>query len=137
MSLEQATDESVPLFSLANKKYKGKIVHVVDGDTCRVVVDIEQQLHKFTCRLYGIDTAEMKPKRDNPRREEIKKKAKEAKSRLEELSKEGVVDVECFEFDKYGRLLVRIHTSKGDCMNDILVGEGLAYIYGGVKKVME
>jgi len=71
--------------------------------------------------------------------EEIEK-AKQCRSRLIELccgaKDDKLVFIKCNDFDKYGRLLVKIYeTKEGDCsINEILVKEGLAKCYDGGKK---
>jgi micrococcal nuclease len=132
ITLAEATNENVAIFSLNNKTFKGKVVSIHDGDTCKIVLDIDGKLAKFNCRLNGIDTPEMKPKKTDPNRDKIKASAIAARDRLRSLCQE-LVDVECFDFDKYGRLLVHIHTN-GKNVNNILIEEGFAYAYNGGTK---
>ena len=74
----------------------------------------------------------MKPRLNIENREEIINKAKLAKDRLIELTK-GIIKIECLDFDKYGRLLVKLY--KNDSLiNSIMVEEGHGYIYHGGTK---
>jgi endonuclease YncB( thermonuclease family) len=161
MSLAHATHKSIGLFSLSGKTLLGKIVNVYDADTCKIVLDKgDNTLEKYCCRLLGIDTPEMKPSKSNLNRDLEIESAYNARNRLIQLAtscnielenrikgkklqtfidnNNKIVIVDCFEFDKYGRLLVKIYenipTNKIS-YNETLVNEGYAYkYYGGTKK---
>jgi len=45
----------------------------------------------------------------------------------------SILLIKCFDFDKYGRLLVEIHDSTG-CLNDKMVDDGFAGRYDGGTK---
>lgn len=51
-------NSSVKEFSLNYKTFLGKVVHVTDGDTVKIVIKINGKLTRFTFRLNGIDTPE-------------------------------------------------------------------------------
>ena len=53
-----AADSSLKQFSLNFKTFLGKVVHVTDGDTVKIVIKINGKLTRFTFRLNGIDTPE-------------------------------------------------------------------------------
>ena len=61
------------------------VVDVYDGDTCRVVFNLNNQLNKWTIRMNGYDTPEMRPSRSLENRDEIKKKAIESRDYLKSL----------------------------------------------------
>lgn len=128
-------DNSIPLFSLAGKKYVGKVVDIYDGDSVKIVFYRKGKLEKFNCRLYGIDTPELRPSKSDPNREIEIKKAKQAKDFVEKFlaPNQYICDVECFNFDKYGRLLVKIWVL-GTQLNHALVSNNLAKEYFGGKK---
>jgi endonuclease YncB( thermonuclease family) len=111
---------------------------------------------KFTCRLNFIDCPEIKPLKTKINREIEIKEAMKARNRLiqlstnckcelnNELSKKEIVSllknntkiipIQCYEFDKYGRLLVVIFY-EDSIINNILINEGFAKSYsGGTKK---
>jgi len=166
MSLVQATHKSVGLFSLAGKTLLGKIVNVYDADTCKIVLDRgDNTLEKYCCRLLGIDTPEMKPSKSNENRDLEINSAFNARNRLIQLAtscnieienrikgkklqtfidtNDKIIIVDCYNFDKYGRLLVKIYENNTKiytlenkiCYNDMLVNEGYAYNYfGGTKQ---
>ncbi len=159
MSLEEATKET-PEFSLCNLTLDGKVVECYDADTCKIVLPVQNNFYKFTCRLNGIDTPEMKPRKDKPNRDNEIVWAKKARAELLRLicgenksfdnldvKKEEVINilqnnkklvvVKCLEFDKYGRLLVEIFPDKESTksFNTVLVEKNLAVSYDGGKKI--
>ena len=129
----QDVDSSVKLFSFDGYRTLAKVVYIYDGDTVHIVLPLKEtkQLVKIKTRLNGIDTPEL-------RIAEQKEKGLESKQRLVELLNEtnNIVEVSCGKFDKYGRVLVDLHSSKyTKTLNDILVDEGYAYKYdGGTKR---
>lgn len=127
-------DNNTPFFSLNGTKCWGRVVDVYDGDTIKIVLPWGEDFFKFSARLHGIDTGELKS-----HDEQIKKVGLKGKTRLVELTKfnssVGVVWVECLEWDKYGRLLINIYKHPGgESFADILIREKLAYAYDGGKK---
>ena len=156
--LETCLNDTVNEFSLNGDVHVGKIVSCYDADTVRIVILFGDKLTKFNCRLMGIDTPEMKPSRSKPNRIEEKKKAKLARNRLVQLAtscnieadklykkkeiqrhidseNNKLITVKCFEFDKYGRLLIEIcENTDSKPYNYILVDEGHAKPYDGGTK---
>jgi endonuclease YncB( thermonuclease family) len=166
MSLEDCKLEKcsldTPEFSLCGLTLKGKVVECYDADTCKIVLPVLNTFYKFTCRLNGIDTPEMKPLKTKPNRDNEIVWAKKAKLELLRLitdhsledldiKKETVVEllknnkklvfVKCLEFDKYGRLLVELYNindtthSFNHSFNHSLIEKGLAVSYDGGTKV--
>ena len=110
--------------------YNAYVVSVYDGDTVTVILDMGMGVQKKAkCRLYGIDTPEMRGKTVRE-----KTAAKVARDRVRELILEKTVLIQSVaKPDKYGRLLVKIWM--GDVyLNDLLIEEGLARPYGGKKQ---
>jgi endonuclease YncB( thermonuclease family) len=143
-TLKKIKNTDVEEFSLKNKTFLAKVVDIYDGDTCKIVFYLDDKIVKFTCRLNGIDTPELKPLKTKANRDEEIEKAKQCKNKLIELccgsntmeNNDKLVFIKCNEFDKYGRLLIDIYNSK-ECetsFNHILVKEGLAKCYDGGKK---
>ena len=162
MSLEDAiknATKETQEFSLCGLTLKGKVVECYDADTCKIVIPIKDSLYKFTCRLNGIDSPEMKPRKDKQNRDNEILCAKKARAELlklitqdnklfdnldikkeeviSELEKnKNLVTVKCLEFDKYGRLLVELNSEvQSDSFNKILVDKNLAVSYDGGKKI--
>ena len=75
----------------------------------------------------------MKPRLNIENRDEIKENAVKAKERLIELTAD-IVRLECMDFDKYGRLLVKLYKNNNSLINDIMINEGHGYVYHGGTK---
>lgn len=105
--------------------YKAKVERVIDGDTAVLVIDLGFTVQwKSSCRLYGINTYELRSK-DAAEKE----KAKEAKKVTENYLQPGSeVIVVSRELDKYGRPLVDIYCTENFSLhlNDWLLKQGLA-----------
>lgn len=144
-----------PKFSLAGKSLWARVVSVYDGDTLKIVVPLFDSYFKFDCRVYGIDTCEMKSSTS-----ENKNRACLARNRLIELITHGehkpflastkkeitkifddnvyLIWVQCLDFDKYGRLLIiPFLKENSDPLADVLIAEKLAYAYEGKTKLSE
>jgi endonuclease YncB( thermonuclease family) len=161
LDIINCTNDNTPEFSLCGLTLEGRVLSCYDADTCKIALPLQNTFYKFTCRLNGIDTPEMKPRKDKPNREQEIVWAKKARSELLRLmcddtlnsnfdnldiKKEEVINilsknkklikVKCLEWDKYGRLLVELY-NKDDTktFNDILVEKNLAVKYDGGTKV--
>lgn len=124
-------DDNVKLFGFEGKVKEAKVVNVYDGDTCKVVFPVSKKLHKFNCRINGVDTPEIRTRNKKEKeyglkvRDELRKKI---------LNK--VVLIECGDFDKYGRLLIDIkESSESEKISEWLINNKYAFKYdGGTKK---
>ena len=159
--LKDCKDCEIQCFSLNNKEFDAKITSVYDADTCKAVFYLNGELIKYTLRLVGIDTPEIRPKKSSDNREEEIIAAKRARNRFiqlctnceleidKDISKKElqkiidkntkIIKLKCFEFDKYGRLLANIliigEFSETINVNEVLIKEGHGYNYdGGTKK---
>uniref|UniRef100_A0A6C0E0Z4 TNase-like domain-containing protein n=1 Tax=viral metagenome TaxID=1070528 RepID=A0A6C0E0Z4_9ZZZZ len=150
-------------FTLKGKSMYGRLVDVLDGDSIKVVISLFDRCYKFNVRLNGIDTSEMKSKRDVN-----KERAMEAREMVcslvtgksntyvggltrKEIQKMlddnvYILWLECHEFDKYGRLLADVYidyvdteaqTNGRKSINEELVKCNLAYRYSGKTKLTE
>ena len=112
--------------------------NIYDGDTFSVIFDYNGDLIKYKCRCMGYDCAEMKPLLSNPNRIHEKELAHIAKDRLTELlfkHPTKLIKIECFNFDKYGRLLINFwNMVDKESINDIMIKEGHGKPYDGGKK---
>ena len=132
--------EECQYFSFSGQTHLIKVIKCYDGDTLYCIFKHDGGYYKFKIRMDGYDTAEMKPSRKIPdqERDEIKKRALEAKKRLEELTMNQLVYLECREFDKYGRILGVIKRELDDkkSVNDMMIEEGHGVVYhGGTKNI--
>lgn len=124
--------KTVKKFTLEGLKKKAKVISVYDGDTITVVFKHKDEYNKWNCRIYGIDTPEIKTK--NP---EEKKAAIIARDFLKDIILEKIVVLECLGFDKYGRLLINVFYDDKNISNIMIENNhGKAY-FGGTKEVFE
>jgi endonuclease YncB( thermonuclease family) len=145
----------VPEFSLNGINTIGKIVDIYDGDTCKIILIYENNLLLFNCRLKNVDTPEMKPLKTKINRDVEIQNAIKCRNKLIQISTNCNIDlddkltkkelqsilldnnkilkIKCYEFDKYGRLLVELFFNDKS-INDILIEENFAKRYDGGKK---
>jgi micrococcal nuclease len=100
---------------------KGKVVHIVDGDTLDLLMDEEDSPKKIRIRLQGIDA----PESGQPW-------GTRATQALSELVSGEVVEVLSIGEDRDKRLLGRIYIGEEDQRIDVnlaLVAQGLAWHY--------
>lgn len=119
----------------AAQLYEAKLVRVIDGDT--VVLDLHLGLdiwkHNLRCRLKGIDTPELHPRRlpsgatkeQRAARQSEIRRARKAKAALEELLKGKDLRVKLHGKDKYGRALITLFAGETD-VGEWLIREGYA-----------
>lgn len=146
--------DDISEYSLDNKTFIGKVVDVYDGDTCKIIIIQDGKYIRYTCRLNGIDTPELKTKDKSD-------DAYKARNRLIQLTTNipilldnktshlnitkliklntKLIKIVCQKFDKYGRLLVKLYNYDDTLytyeLNSILINENLAkQYYGGCKK---
>jgi endonuclease YncB( thermonuclease family) len=128
--------DDIKYFTFSGNTFYAKHCNIYDGDTFSSIFEYRGEFIK--CRCYGYDCAEMKPSLQNENRLHEKELALKAKHRLEELLNKHetkLIKIECFGFDKYGRLLVNIWNMVDEkSINDIMIEEGHAKKYDGGKK---
>lgn len=116
----------------------GKVVKVYDGDTITVATtlplrDTPNTVYRFSVRLNGIDTPEIRTKCA-----EEKEIAKLARQQLADLCLGKIVKLTNVSTEKYGRLLADIHLTddtQTTHLNKWMVTQRLAVSYGGGTKV--
>jgi micrococcal nuclease len=119
-----------PFFSLNGTSTSATIVKVYDGDTIHAVFDFMGKPFKWKCRIAHVDTPELRTKN-----EEEKKRGYAVRDQLSELILNKVVQLDCQEFDKYGRLLVEITIPETKVrVHEWLVENGHAKAYEGGTK---
>lgn len=114
----------------------GRVIKVYDGDTITIVSRIpnsrDKSMYKFSIRLNGIDTPEIKTKN-----EDEKKIAKLAKSTLYHKIYNKQVILKNVQLEKYGRLLCEVFLNDLH-LNQWLLDQRLAVPYdGGTKNIPE
>ena len=153
--LKKAKVNDYELFSLKGLVTYAKLLSNYDGDTGDILLIYNQKPLRLKARFYGYDTCEIKPSLKDPKRDEKKKRAYEAKERLWFLCtnsndlKENhstLIKIKCCEFDKYGRLLIiafnenTVFENLNDkeqfdlSINAQMINEGHGYVYNGGTK---
>jgi endonuclease YncB( thermonuclease family) len=109
----------------------GKVVKVYDGDTFTIASKLPnttEPIYRFSVRLNGIDTPEVKGKSVAER-----DLAKHAKAALNELLYGKIVELRNVANEKYGRILADVYV--GDIhVNQWMITENFAVSYDGGKK---
>jgi len=138
-----------PWFSLEGLTTKARVVDIIDGDTLIAVLPIHGTMYKFSVRIFGIDTCELKSKADECQVKAVAawKAVVKLITRSDDIDDRvalrrhldtniSLVTIECCSFDKYGRLLA--HIICDNCsVSDMLLDEKLAYPYFGAAKLSE
>jgi endonuclease YncB( thermonuclease family) len=124
---------ATPLFTLAGLVVRAKIVKVVDGDSVHAAFRVggsERSIHRYACRIDGIDCPEMRSKVDA-----VRELAVAAKELVNEMASDRVVTLSVHGADKYGRLLTSVCLDGGEDLAQSLLDAGLAKPYGGGTKI--
>lgn len=109
----------------------GKVIKVYDGDTITIAAKLPNTngpVYRFSVRLDGIDTPEIKGKSVAER-----ELAKQARDVLHELIYGKVVELRNVTNEKYGRILADVYIGDTN-VNQWLVSENFAVLYDGGKK---
>jgi endonuclease YncB( thermonuclease family) len=110
----------------------GIVIKVYDGDTITIATTlpiINSPLYRFSVRLNGIDTPEIKGNTDDE-----KNAATEVKNILTTMLLNKKVVLKNLQNEKYGRILADVYLDNL-CINEWLLRERLAVKYdGGTKK---
>jgi endonuclease YncB( thermonuclease family) len=128
----KSSTNNIPEFSLNGYNTIAKIVDVYDGDTCKAVFFMDDKLTKFTIRMSGYDTPEI---RTNDDIEKIYGVA--AKIIVSRMILNKLIYLKCYKWDKYGRLLADIYMKTPKemlCLNDWIIKNNLGVKYDGKAK---
>jgi endonuclease YncB( thermonuclease family) len=126
-NLSKSTDE-IPIFTFNGETYNAKIVSVYDGDTVKAVFEFNNKLYKFSIRMNGYDSPELRTKNLHE-----KANAQKAKHQLQHKILNKIVTLKCGKFDKYGRILGDIYYNNKH-INSWMIENGYGYPYDGGKK---
>jgi micrococcal nuclease len=114
--------------------HKGKVIKVYDGDTITIasrlcIDDIEStQYYRFSVRIKGIDTPELKTKNETE-----KKRAIIARDALSSKISNKIVELKNVELEKYGRVLADVYID-GVNIGEWMLQEKHAVAYDGKTK---
>ena len=135
--LSTKTKQNTEHMSLENNVYHAKIVHIYDGDTMHVVFKEFGSFYRWTCRIVGVDTPELRT-----RNEHEKALGYKVRDILREKLLDKIVKIKCEKFDKYGRLLIDVYIPdemkseeiKIEMLSEWLIDNKYAYEYDGGTK---
>ena len=109
----------------------GKVIKVYDGDTFTIVSKLpgtEGPVYRFSVRINGIDSPEIKGKTANEK--ELAKKSRDA---LSATIMGKIVTLKNVSTEKYGRILADVYL--GDlCINEWMISNNYAVKYDGGTK---
>jgi endonuclease YncB( thermonuclease family) len=132
--LKDCTYDNTNKFNFNNKIFKAKVVKVYDGDTITVVFMIFGDYYRFSIRMDGYDSPEIRSKNPDLVKKELEKKwANESKNFLSGMIMDKIVLLKCKDFDKYGRILGTVELNGMD-INGIMLSSGYCRSYEGGHK---
>lgn len=107
-----------------------KVIKVYDGDTITIATKIHEMspVYRFSVRLNGIDTPEIKTHSTTEKKLAIK-----AKEFLSGMILDKIVELKNISIEKYGRLMADVYF-EGCSMNSLMIESGYAIEYNGGKK---
>lgn len=107
-----------PMFhdALRGRTWPARVFKVHDGDTLQLGIMFSGTPIRLSCRLMDFDSPEL-TSRDNG----VRDRAVQAALALAEAVEEGDVFVEFHGREKYGRMLARVFTLDGSCVNDAML----------------
>ncbi len=138
VNLEDIDPRNIKVFNLKNEIYDCLVDpnDVYDGDTLKVVFIRKNEPMKITIRMYGIDTPELRPRKNIPDRHIEIQKAKEARDALKLYIADKKLQVRFLGNDKYGGRVIGILYVVSDeiSVNQWMVHNNYARKYTGDKK---
>jgi endonuclease YncB( thermonuclease family) len=111
--------------------YNITVIKVYDGDTITIAAKVSRcssTFYKFSVRLRGIDTPEIKGKNQDEKQAAIK-----ARDTLSEKILHKSISLKDIKYDKYGRLLAEVYF-QGKNMNQWMLDNKLGIAYDGGTK---
>lgn len=114
----------------------GKVIKVYDGDTITIASKLQnstdETIYRFSVRLSGIDSAEMKSKNEIERLHAIR-----SRDALSSIAFGKMVVLKNVSIEKYGRLLADVYYNN-IWLNDWMLKNNYAVPYdGGTKQIPE
>ena len=130
----QAIDiNTVPKVPLQNQITLARIEDVYDGDTVKIIVLLADTPLRFSLRILGIDTPELKHGEGRLPQEHLA--AVKVRDYVKSLFPTNIAKVCIHDWDKYGgRVLGDLFLPTGETVSEILIKGGWARPYRGEKK---
>jgi endonuclease YncB( thermonuclease family) len=135
---KDCTSENTPEYTFEGLKKIVKVIKVIDGDTVDIALHHESmsKIFKHRVRLYGIDTPEKRPPKNDPNRDKEIEASKKSSDALTNYLKnnDNIVLALFYKSDKYGRLMCTFYDKTGEDINKWMISQGFAYEYFGKTK---
>lgn len=130
----QAIDlKTVPKVPFQNQFTMTRIEEVYDGDTVKIIVMFSETPVRFSLRILGIDTPELKHGEGRLPQEHLA--AVKVRDYVKSLFPTNIAKVRIHDWDKYGgRVLGDLFLQTGENVSEILIKGGWARPYRGEKK---
>jgi len=108
----------------------GKVVKVYDGDTITIATRIpnDPTIYRFSVRLLGIDTPEMKTKHEREKQLAIL-----ARDALSSMIMGKIVQLQNVSIEKYGRILANVYLDNIN-LSQWSIDHGYSVLYDGKTK---
>jgi micrococcal nuclease len=131
--LESIDPKMVPKVPFQNEFKNARIEEIYDGDTVKIIVLFGDVPVRFSLRILGIDTPEIK--QGEGRLPEERQAAIKVRDHMRSLFPKNIAKICIREWDKYGgRVLGDLYLQSGENVSDILIHGGWARPYHGEKK---
>ncbi len=131
--LERIDPKTVPKVPFQDKIIYARIEEIYDGDTVKIIVLFGDTPVRFSLRILGIDTPEIK--HAEGRLPEENKAAIKVRDYMRSLFPKSIAKICIRDWDKYGgRVLGELFLETGENVAEILIHGGWARPYHGEKK---
>ena len=131
--LERIDPKTVPKVPFQDKIIYTRIEEIYDGDTVKIIVLFGDVPVRFSLRILGIDTPEIK--HSEGRLPEEHNAAVKVRDYMRSLFPKNIAKICIRDWDKYGgRVLGELFLETGENVAEILIHQGWARPYHGEKK---
>ena len=131
--LERIDPKTVPKVPFQDKIIFARIEEIYDGDTVKIIVLFGDMPVRFSLRILGIDTPEIK--NGEGRLPEEHAAAVKVRDYMRSLFPKNIAKICIRDWDKYGgRVLGDLFLETGENVSEILIHGGWARPYRGEKK---
>ena len=126
---------TVNYFTLNSNVKRALVLDVYDGDTVTLIFKHNNEMNKWKVRLLGINSPEIRPRKNVENRDSIINKAKASRDYLESLILNKLIYIHSGEFDNFGRILAYLYLDKdkigniNESVNMLMITSGHAVEY--------
>ena len=125
--------KNVPKVPFQNEYKNARIEEIYDGDTVKIIILFGDVPVRFSLRILGIDTPEIK--QGEGRLPEERQASIKVRDYMRSLFPNNIAKICIRDWDKYGgRVLGDLYLQSGENVSDILIHGGWARPYHGEKK---